>query len=50
MTNCDLNIINKRCEECIRPLCQRKLRSTYKWEEVSLPIINEYKMHELCLG
>lgn len=47
---CDLNS-EKRCSECIRPMCQRKLVSPHKWEQdISLPLINEYSMHDLVIG
>ena len=49
MTECEL-VRNKRCEECIRPLCQRSLSQLDKWDDISLPIVNEYKMIDLFLG
>lgn len=52
--NCDLEFRNKRCEECIRPLCQRdytnKNNNSKKWKEINNPIINEYRMHDLYIG
>lgn len=35
----------------MRPLCQRKLKNNNnRWEDVSLPLINEYKMNDLYMG
>lgn len=38
-----------RCEECIRPICQRKLTLKHRFEQVSEPM-NEYAMHDLFAG
>ncbi len=48
--SCDI-LKGKRCIECIRPICQRKLISPHKWEQdISLPLINDYQMHDLVVG
>lgn len=47
---CDIGR-EKRCSECIRPICQRKLIPPHKWEQdISLPLINPYEMHDLFSG
>lgn len=47
---CSRELVSKmRCGECIRPVCQRKFGKCYN-EEVSLPIINDHKMHDLYAG
>lgn len=52
--NCELDIRNKRCSECMRPLCQRRFINNNKWEDINIPeiynTITEYEMHGLYLG
>lgn len=38
-----------RCKECIRPVCQRKLKSTQWEQDISEPM-NPYSMHDLFMG
>ncbi len=40
---------NKRCEECIRPVCQRQFKISYRWDQVGDPM-NPYGMHDLFVG
>ncbi len=40
----------KRCAECFRPVCQRNLLAVSWEQDISMPAINEYSMHELFMG
>lgn len=39
----------KRCQDCIRPLCQRNLLAAPWIQDLSEPM-NEYMMHDLFSG